>query len=102
MYQRQAVAQRQDDFLHALVAGHKVIELKDSGRLSIERLAVIDHLAVPKRIVGNDEAAGSDVVKHQVVIFQILTLVGIDKHQVERQAELRNDFTRVCLCDGRH
>ena len=55
-YQRQSVAQRQEDFLYAAVVHHEVVEVFDAGSLAVAALGRFEHMAVPQRVVGKDEA----------------------------------------------
>ena len=59
-YQRQSVAQRQEDLLYAAVVHHEVVEVFDAGSLTVAALGHFEHMAVPQRVVGKDEAAGTE------------------------------------------
>ena len=85
----ESVAKRYYNLFHTLVGSNKIVELKYSRCLSVEFLSVVDHFSVPQRVVGNNEPVGVHIVEHQVVVFQILSFIGIHKHEVELSTHLR-------------
>ena len=50
-------------------------------------VAVVHHVAVPKRIVGEDESARSEYAHHHLVAVAVGTLVAIHKRHIEGDAE---------------
>lgn len=58
-YQRQSVAQRQEDLFYAGVVHHVVVEVFNAGSLAVAALGHFEHMAVPQSVVGKDEAAGT-------------------------------------------
>ena len=47
----------------------------------------VRHFAVPKGVVGNDETTWCHMWQHHFVVFGILALVGVDKHQIKTLAQ---------------
>lgn len=82
MDEGEAVAQGDDDFLDARVLLNVVVEVEDAARLGLSLCLWVNDLTGPQRVVGNDESSGIEVVHHQVVVLDILPLVGVDEHEV--------------------
>lgn len=86
-YQRQSVAQRQEDFLYAGVVHHEVVEVFDAGSLAVAALGHFEHMAVPQRVVSKDEAAGTEHGQRHFVRLDICALVAVDESHVELYAQ---------------
>ena len=85
----EAVAQGQDDALHARVGSHEVVEMAYALRLRILAgglvwgVGGVDDVTVPESVVGQDKGAGAHVRQQGFVVVGVVALVGIDKGEVE-------------------
>ena len=91
----ETVAQGDNDLLNARVLFDPVIKGEDAVCLGITLCFGIHHLSCPQRVVGDDETAWVQVLHHQVIVFDILALVGIDEHEVVTLAQCGDNVTRI-------
>ena len=75
----QSVAQGQDDLLHPVVVDKIVVEVFYTGRLAVARFGRFQHMAVPKRVVGQDESPGAQHAECHFIGFEIGALVAVDE-----------------------
>jgi hypothetical protein len=78
----ETVAQGDDDFLNARVKFYFFVESEDAAGLGFVLCLGIHDFAGPQGVVGNDETSIVQVVHHQVIILNVLALVGVNEHQV--------------------
>ena len=77
-----AVTQREDYGLYSLVCADHVVELDNAKSLLVLRKRVLADLAVPEHVVCEDETAWTDHIEHEVVVFAVLSLVGVHIYDV--------------------
>ena len=92
--ERQAIAQWQDDLFHTTVVDEDVVEGLDAPGLWVAVVGMVDDMAVPQGVVGNDEAPRAQDGEHHLVGLCVGALVAIDECHVEGDAQAR------CLADG--
>jgi LacI family transcriptional regulator len=94
--ERQAVADRYHDQVHAVVGGGVVVEIPDGyhGRVVVAR---VDDAAMRERVVHHDQTAGAYPRYDLAPVAEVAVLVGIDEREVE-QLLIRQRAQRV---DGR-
>jgi LacI family transcriptional regulator len=94
--ERQAVADRHHDQVHAVVGGGVVVEIPDGyhGRVVVAR---VDDAAMRERVVHHDQTAGAYPRYDLAPVAEVAVLVGIDEREVE-QLLVRQRAQRV---DGR-
>lgn len=73
----EAVAEWEEDRFNTWVVDHQVIEGDDALGLLVFRDGILPEFAVPKDIIGEDEATRPYQIKDQIVVGDIFTLVGI-------------------------
>ena len=91
----EAVAQGDDDLLDARVLLDVVVEGDDAAGLGLALCLGVYDLAGPQGVVGDDETAWFQVFHHQVVVLDILALVGVDEHEVVALAQRGNDVAGI-------
>jgi branched-chain amino acid transport system ATP-binding protein len=81
--QREAVADRDHDEVHAVVGGGVIVEVpdRDHGGVVVAR---VDHPAVGERVVDHDHPARPYPRHHLAPVGQVAVLVGVDERQVEQ------------------
>jgi LacI family transcriptional regulator len=79
---RQAVADRHHDQVHAVVGGGVIVEIPDGyhGRVVVAR---VDDAAMRERVVHHDQAAGAYPRYDLAPVAEVAVLVGIDEREVE-------------------
>jgi LacI family transcriptional regulator len=94
--ERQAVADRHHDQVHAVVGSGVIVEIPDGdhGRVVVAR---VDDAAMRERVVHHDQAAGAYPRYDLAPVAEVAVLVGIDEREVE-QLLVRQRAQRV---DGR-
>ena len=88
-YQRQAVAEGEDDAFDARVDGDVVVEEADAAGLWVAVVCGVDDVAVPKGVVGEDEAAGTEQGEDGLVGLDVCALVAVDEGHIEGYAQTR-------------
>jgi branched-chain amino acid transport system ATP-binding protein len=81
--EREAVADRDHDQVHAVVGGGVIVEVpdRDHGGVVVAR---VDHPAVRERVVDHDDPARPYPRHHLAPVGQVAVLVGVDERQVEQ------------------
>ena len=92
--ERQTIAQWQDDLFHTTVVDKDVVEGLDAPGLWVAVVGMVDDMAVPQGVVGNDETPRAQDGEHHLVGLLVGALVAIDECHVEGDAQAR------CLADG--
>ena len=91
----QAVAQGDDDAFHARILLDAVVKGQDAARLGLALRLGVNDFAGPQGVVGDDVATGIEVLHDQVVVLDILPLVGVDKGEVVALAQRGDDVAGV-------
>ena len=73
----EAITDGEEDRFNTWVVDHQVIEGDDALGLLVLRDGILPEFAVPKDIVGQDQAAWPHKIEDQIVIGDIFTFVGI-------------------------
>jgi LacI family transcriptional regulator len=94
--ERQAVADRHHDQVHAVVGGGVIVEIPDGyhGRVVV---AGVDDPAMGERVVHHDQTAGAYPWYDLAPVAEVAVLVGVDEREVE-QLLIRQRAQRL---DGR-
>jgi LacI family transcriptional regulator len=94
--ERQAVADRHHDQVHAVVGGGVIVEIPDGyhGRVVV---AGVDDPAMGERVVHHDQTAGAYPRYDLAPVAEVAVLVGVDEREVE-QFGIRQRAQRL---DGR-
>ena len=82
VYNRQTIADGEDDLWYARVVGNHAVEAAQTERLFVTVVGRVGDMPVPERVVGKDEASGTNERKDQVVILRVLAFVGVDEDEV--------------------
>lgn len=93
--QGETVAQGDDDFLDAGVFFYPVVKGEYAAGLCLALCLGIHDLASPQGIVSDDESALIQVFHHQLIVFDILSLVGVDEHEVITLAQRGDDIAGI-------
>lgn len=83
MDEGEAVTDGEHDGGDAGVGGHVVVEGGDAEGLRVVVGGGVGDFAVPEGVVGEDEAAGGDAGEQQLVILDVVALVGVEKRHVK-------------------
>jgi LacI family transcriptional regulator len=94
--ERQAVADRHHDEVHAVVRGGVIVEIPDGYHARVV-VARVDDPAVGERVVHHDQTAGAYPRNDLAPVAEVAVLVGIDEREVE-QFGIRQRAQRL---DGR-
>ena len=78
----EAVAEWEENGLYTGVVDYEVIEGDDALGLLVLRDGILPEFAVPKDIVGENEATRLHKIEDQIVIGDIFTFVGIHIDQI--------------------
>ena len=78
------VTDGEEDGFDTGVIDYHVIEGDDALGLFVFRDRILPELAVPKDVIGEDEATGLHKIEDQIVVGDIFPLVGIHVNQVVR------------------
>ena len=84
--ERQTIAQWQDDLFDTGVVSEEVVEGLDALGLRVAIVGMVDDMAVPQGVVGNDEAPRAQDGEHHLVGLAVGALVAIDECHVEGDA----------------
>lgn len=88
----EAVADGEGDAAYAGVGGDVVIEGGDAECLEVVVGGGVGDFAVPQGVVGEDEASGDDAREQQLVVFDVVALVGVEKRHVKLSRQRREHF----------
>src|SRR5438552_16839 len=88
----QSITDREQHILNAVVGEDHFVKIVQSLRVFISLIQ--QNSPAPEHIVGDDEAAGTDLVENNVVITAIIRFVGVDKYQVKWSVQIRNQIQR--------
>lgn len=87
---RQSVTQGKNDFLHARIPRHQIIEGFDTDCLQVCAMGLFfQHMAIPQGIVGNDISTAGKAGEHHFIILYVFTLISVNKGKVESEVQLR-------------
>ncbi len=98
--QRQAVADRHEREIHALVTVQHLVEVPQRDRVRVGDFRIRD-AAAPERVVDADETPWTQQREHALVVAQVSRLVGIDEGEVEGLALPRGQQSIQRLVRGR-
>ena len=91
----ESVAQRQNHLLGLSVSSHMLVKKVDAARLMVAAIGFVNHMAVPKRVVGQQESAFAEQREHRLVSLHIRPLVAIYESHIELDAQLWRQFVGV-------
>ena len=100
MDEGETIAQGDDDLLDTRVLLNAVVKGEDALSLSLALGLGVNDLAGPQGIVGNDETAIVQAFHCQVIVLDILALVGVDEHEVKAFAQLGDNVAGITDVEG--
>jgi len=74
--------------LYPIIGSNIVVECLNALCLAVVIVGMINHMAIPERIVGKDEASWAEDRQHHLITVAVGTLVAIDEGHIELNAEL--------------
>ncbi len=77
----------------APILGDCFVKAAKSGSVEVGQ-RFVHNVAVPQSVVGSDEAAFAKLRKNRLEIVDVLSLIGVHKHEVERTVKPGNGVQR--------